>query len=330
MRPPEPVSVAEEFLLVDPTSGRPSGRAGAVLARLRDTGLTSFRGELATTQVTATTGPCTSLGDLRATMDAARHRVRDAARAVGVGVLSLGVPYWSSEHPLLGRGERFQQLLRTYAGAMADHEACVCQVHVAVPDRETGVAVLNHLRPWLPTLLALSANSPCHEGRDTGYASWRTVQRSRFPGSGVPPWFSSAADYDEHVERMAECGTLVDEAPFWLARLASHGPVVEIHAADAVPAVEDAVVQAALSRALVRTALTDLADGLEAPQVRDDVCAAALWSAARHGLGGAAVHIVREQQVTATKLLRELVEHVTGALEETGDTDVLAWLESCR
>ncbi|GLZ28927.1 putative glutamate--cysteine ligase 2 [Lentzea sp. NBRC 105346] len=322
-RSAETVGVEEEFLLADPATGRTAPRAAEVLAGLRDTGLTRFHAELSATQVEAATGPCTDLTELRAALTEARSLVWSAAESAGLRVLSAGVPPLPTQ-PIRAEGDRFQRIVARYAGVVADYEACACQVHVGVPDRDTGVAVLNHVRPWLPTLLALSANSPCHAGRVTGYASWRIVQVSRFPGAGVPPWFDSAAAYDEHVTRMVDCGTLVDRGmTFWLARLSPRYPTVEFRAADAVPEVDDAVLQAALARALVRTALTELEAGREGPRVRDDVLSAALWSAARYGLAGPAVHPTLERQVPARELLDELFAHVTPALRQTGDLGVL-------
>ncbi|WP_199439731.1 carboxylate-amine ligase [Umezawaea beigongshangensis] len=318
------VGVEEEFLLVDPRSGRTAPRADEVLGLVRDGALTRFHGELAATQVEAATGPCVDLDELRSALGEARGRLTAAAGALGLDLVPLGAPPEPAAGPVLSTEERFGRIADTYAAVVEDYEACGCHVHVGVPDAETAIGVLNHLRPWLPTLLALSANSPRHGGRDTGYASWRAVQQSRFPGFGVQPWFDSAAEYDAHVERMVECGVLVDRAmSFWLVRRSPRLPTVEFRVADTAREVEDAVVQAALSRALVRTALTDLRAGREAPRVRDDVCAAAVWSAARYGLGGVGVHPLREQRVPATTLLGELVAHVTPALEDSGDTAVL-------
>jgi glutamate---cysteine ligase / carboxylate-amine ligase len=82
-------------------------------------------------------------------------------------------------------------ITRTYAGIVADYQCCGCHVHVGVPGRETAVAVVNHLAPWLPTPLALSVNSAFEHGRDTGYGSWRMITQSRFPGFGIAPWFAS-------------------------------------------------------------------------------------------------------------------------------------------
>ncbi|GGU30935.1 putative glutamate--cysteine ligase 2 [Lentzea flava] len=291
-------------------------RADAVLARVGDTDLTKFHAELAATQVEAATGPCTGVAELGEALRQARATLAKAAEEIGVGLMSRGTPVKPSLQPIVSPGNpRFRRVLDTYSGVVEHYEACGCHVHVGVPDRETGVRVLNHLRPWLPTLLALSANSPDH-----GYASWRMVQQSRFPGSGVAPVFANAADHDAHVARMVACGTLVDRAQsFWLARLSPRWPTVEFRVADAAATVDDAVLQAALSRALVHTAA--VAD--ESPPVRDEVCAAAVWTASRYGLDGAGVDPWRERLVPATALLDRLLEHVTPALTERGELSLV-------
>ncbi|MBB5085131.1 hypothetical protein [Nonomuraea endophytica] len=103
----------------------------------------------------------------------------------------------------------------------------------------------------------------------------------------MPPWFDSAAAYDRQAARLVARGVLVDEAmSFWLARPGVGLATVEVRAADAAGTVEEAVLQAALTRALVTTAEAALAAGREAPNVSDQVCAAAVWNAARHGLDG--------------------------------------------
>ncbi|HUQ61803.1 carboxylate-amine ligase [Lentzea sp.] len=306
------VGVEEEFLLVDTASGRTAVRADAVLARVRNTELTKFHAELAGTQVEAATGPCTSVTDLGEALRHARKTLAEAAAELGLGMISRGTPPKPSKQPIVSRANpRFRRVLDTYAGVVEHYEASGCHVHVGVPDRETGVRVLNHVRPWVPTLLALAANSP-----DNGYASWRMVEQSRFPGSGVAPVFSGPADYDAQVARMVACGTLVDGAQtFWLVRLSPKLPTVEFRCADAAETVEDAVLQAALSRALVHTAYR----GGAVPPVRDDVCAAAVWAASRYGLDGAGVDPWRECRVPATALLERLLEHVAPALEERGE-----------
>lgn len=101
--------------------------------------------------------------------------------------------------------------MRGEARLLVDEQLiCGMHVHVGVPDRETGVAVLNRLRVWLPTLLALSANGPLWDGRDTGFASWRTIIFGRWPVSGPAPYFAGLADYEARADALLESGLVPD------------------------------------------------------------------------------------------------------------------------
>lgn len=318
------VGVEEEFLLVDAETRRTVPRAAAVLARVPESRIDLGPGgglyeELLTAQVEAASGICTTLDVLRAHLCDGRRRLAAAARAEDARLVSSGTAVLPGRVPVTP-GRRFAEIADRYAGVVADYQACGCHVHTGVADRETAVAVVNHLRPWLPTLVAVAANSPFDHGRDSGYASWRMLEQARFPGSGVPPSFPSASAYDRQVARLVEAGALIDERmSFWLARPSPRLPTVEVRAGDAAVTVDEAVLHAALVRALVRTALTDLTRGREAPLIGDQVCAAATWAAARYGLDGPGVHPVEERAVPATRLLREMLDRIRPALEASGD-----------
>lgn len=312
--------VEEEFLLADPQTGRSVPAATEVLKAAREEPAPgAVHAELSQTQVEAATVPCATLDDLEYALMAGRARLAAAASGCGVWLLPSGTsPLGGPAVPT--DGPRFAAITARYAEVVRDYQACGCHVHVGVPDRETAVAVCNHLRPWLPTLLALSVNSPYHHGRDTGYASWRIIEQSRFPGAGAPPWFRDAADHDEQVARLVDSGAIVDESQsFWLVRPSPTWPTVELRVADTAVDVSGALLQATLSRALVTTALTDLSLGREGPWLDDQVLAAAVWSAARYGLGGVGVHPSRAERVPATELLDELIVRVAPALAEAGD-----------
>ncbi|MGB3443976.1 MAG: glutamate--cysteine ligase [Actinophytocola sp.] len=312
--------VEEEFLLADPETGRSVPAATEVLkAAQEEPAPGAVHAELSQTQVEAATVPCSTLDELEYALMAGRARLAAAASGCGVWLLPSGTsPLGGPAVPTAG--SRFAGITARYAEVVRDYQACGCHVHVGVPDRETAVAVCNHLRLWLPTLLALSVNSPYHYGRDTGYASWRIIEQSRFPGAGAPPWFHDAADHDEQVARLVDSGALFDEAQtFWLVRPSPTWPTVELRVADTAVDVSGALLQATLSRALVTTALTDLSFGREAPWLDDQVLAAAVWSAARYGLNGVGVHPLRAERVPATELLDELIVRVAPALAEAGD-----------
>ncbi|MEO5874441.1 MAG: glutamate--cysteine ligase [Streptosporangiaceae bacterium] len=316
--------VEEEFLLVDPVTREPVPAAGPVLGRaalapFRSPGA-EFNPELLATQVEAATGVCTQLPVLRRQLRAGRLLLAAAATEESLRLVSAGTPVLPGSSRTFSAGPRFARIAEMYANVVEDYQACGCHVHVGVADRDTAVAVVNHLRPWLPTLLALSANSPFDRGHDSGYTSWRVMKQAKFPGSGIPPWFASFADYEKRLDRLVEVGMLVDQnMTFWLARPSHHLPTVEVRTADAAARVDDAVLQAALTRALVRAALADLDEGREAYAANDQICAAALWSAARYGLDGPGVDTVTEHRLPARELVESLLARARPGLEEVGD-----------
>ncbi|QFZ19913.1 carboxylate-amine ligase [Saccharothrix syringae] len=309
------IGVEEEFLLVDPATRRPVARAGEVLARIDRDALPAgakVHRELVGTQLEFATGVCDDLPELRDQLLTGRRALDAAARAEGLRLVATGTPVLADPAPPLSRGERFEVIEGIYRGQVADYQCCGCHVHVGVPDRDTAVHVVNHLRPWLPTLLALGGNSPFLLGRDTGYASWRMLEQAKFPGAGVTPFFKDAAEHDAQVERLVDAGVLVDASQtFWLARPSPAYPTVEVRVADTAATTAGAVLQAGLTRALVRTAL---ASDEQPPELDDQVLAAALWSAARHGLAGPGVDPRTARRVPAAELVEALLAHVSDAL----------------
>jgi carboxylate-amine ligase len=322
---PPTMGVEEEFLLVNPRTGHASPCAEAVLARYHHHGPlpdgVRVHRELRLTQIEAASGVCTTAAELRDQLTAARRVLAGAAAAEDCALLATGTPLGPgpATPPPAATG-RYADIDAAYGAVVADYEACGCHVHVGVADRDTAVAVVNHLGRRLPTLLALSANAPFDHGRDTGYHSWRMVLQSRFPGSGIAPHLRDHAEHRRVVGTLVDCGALVDpDQTFWLARPSGRFPTVEFRVADTALTVDHAVLQALLSRALVRRALDDLSRGREAAPLSPQVAAAAVWTAARHGLTGPLVDALDETTRPAWTLVEALLEHVRTALEETGD-----------
>ena len=111
--------------------------------------------------------------------------------------------------------------------------------------------MIDRIAAWLPLLLALSSNSPFWQGHDTGYASFRTVIWGLWPTAGPSGPFGDAAGYDAAVADLVRSGAALDVGMVYFdARLSASYPTVEIRVADVCTDVRDAVLLAALSRAL--------------------------------------------------------------------------------
>jgi carboxylate-amine ligase len=316
------IGIEEEFLLVGP-DGCTKPQGPEVLAQLP---ADRFKGELQPTQIEAITPVRANLNDLAADLHWARAQLAEAAATLGLLVLPVGSPPMGGLSPDLIMSDdrpRYQAIKRLYAGSMDNYDVCACQLHVGIGnDDELANAVLNHLRPWLPTLVALGGNSPFANGRDTGFASSRIVQQSRFPGAGLPPYSASADEYEDRLSQLVECGALLDaRTTFWLARLSQVYPTIEIRAADSALTVEDVLLIAALGRALVATALRDIRTGVEPLGFDEQIGAAAVWTAARYGLAGPGIDLALGDRVPARVLLDDLVRYVADALHESHESE---------
>jgi glutamate---cysteine ligase / carboxylate-amine ligase len=318
------VGVEEEFLLVDPGSGAPLPRNREVAAYAERQGI-DLQLELTSCQVETTSPVAHGVDELRGALTDLRRGAAAAADQAGARLLAVGLPpSVPHEFPLTDK-PRYRQIGERFGMIAHEQGICGCHVHVAVPDRETGIAVSNRLRPWLPTLLALSANSAVYRSADTGYASWRSVLWARWPSAGPPPHFESAAEYDALVEIMLASGAALDDGMvYWDVRPSAKFPTVEVRVADVPATVADTVLLAALVRALVMTALDDIEQHRPEKPLSSHALTAAYWRAARDGLGGYAVDLIDSHAlVPAPRMLEALLERVAPALDAVGDHDTV-------
>ena len=317
------VGVEEEYLTVDPVSrqvvpGAPAvvAAAAAVLGEQVSTELTQF-------QVEAKTPPCTGLVELREHVRSMRDTVAAAAEKEGVRIIAVGAPPTGGAVPVLITADpRYAVGDRRYAFLHEEQSICSAHVHVQVPDRDRAVRVGNHLRPWLPALTALTANSPFWSGRDTGYASCRTLAWGRWPVAGAPPYLESAAEYDALVATLLENGTLVDPATvYWDIRPSARLPTLEVRVADVPLTAVETMLLAGLVRAAVAVALERVERGEDGPRVSAELLRAASWRAARDGLEGQAIDPATGRLVPATARIHALLEYARPALADFGDLD---------
>jgi carboxylate-amine ligase len=196
-------------------------------------------------------------------------------------------------------------------------------VHVSVPDPESGVQILNHLRPWLPILQAATVNSPLFGGHDTGYESWRSMLWERWPTVGPTPYLRSHEQYETLVADLVASGAMLDEGMlYWYARLSAHYPTVEIRMGDVCPTLDDALLLAALARGLVATILQDIRAGVAAPDVPHPLLMAAHWRAAHDGLEGLNIDMATRETRPAWRLLRQLFDYTRPELDRHGDLEM--------
>jgi glutamate---cysteine ligase / carboxylate-amine ligase len=321
--------VEEEFLIVDPVTRSVVPRAADLVDRAKHALGDRVSGEITKFQVEARTRPCLDAGQLLDQLSEARAELSAAAGAAGLRIIATGTPVLGDLIPQpITEGSRQERGTATFRRLHDELSICAMHVHVEMPDRERAVLVSNHLRQYLPTLIALAANSPYWPERDTGYASWRTMVWTRWPVAGPPPYFTSAAHYDELVATMLEAGGLVDAGTiFWDIRPSARFPTIEVRAADVPMTAEQSALLAMLIRALVASAAAQVDHGDPGPVLPAEMLRLAYWRAARDGLNGHGVDVHTGRLIPAAELAKRLLATARPMLADYGELErVTRWL----
>jgi carboxylate-amine ligase len=321
------LGVEEEYHLVDAATMGLADAPDVVDEALRALG-PQAQGEISTSQLEIATPVSTSLAEVREHLVRLRTGADAAAQKHGCRILGAGTPptgRWTEQR--LSEGARYQRVHERYGLLALQQLICGQHVHVSVPDPELAVQVCDRLRPDLHLLLALSGSSPYWEGEDTGYDSYRTVWFARFPVTGSQEVLRTRAAYEALTAELVASG-VVDDARglYWDARPSVLYPTVEVRVADTCPQLDDAVLQAGLSRALVRTVARQAQAGEPFAEPRPELVKAARWRAARLGVSGDLVDLHTGTRARAADLVRGLLARLRDDLEQTGDWDEVSAL----
>ncbi len=309
----------EELHVVDTTTWQLSTSASRLLSQL---GGSSFASEMQRSTVETRTNVTATLGDLRAELTRLRHRLREIAEPAGLGVAAVATaPYSTSDDFELTSTGRYRRMQEHYRMLVDEQLICGLQVHVGVSDRDLAVELSQRVSWILPVLLALSASSPYWNGKDTGYASIRSIIWQRWPSAGPTGPLSSGAEYDALLDDLIGTGVLADpRMAYFDVRPSSHVPTLELRVCDACPIIDDAVLIAGLFRAAVRAAEMDVEAGRAFHPWAWPVQRAAMWQAARRGLSGQLLDDgARPRPVLAEAAVRAALARLRPQLEELGD-----------
>lgn len=316
------MGVEEELVLVDAETMRPRAVGPAIVATAAGPSASILEAEMKQEQIEVISPPSATHADLLdsvrrgrrlADAEALRHGARVVATATSPGALSAS----------LANGDRYSRMAERYGIVARDQFTCGLHVHVAIDSPEEGVGVLDRIRCWLPSLLALSTNSPLCHGTETGYQSYRYQTWGRWPTSGPTEVFGGVDRYRSIVAALVASEALLDEGMIYFdARLSRNHPTVEIRIADVPLYAEDAALLAILARALVETAAVEWRTGVPAPTVPTPVLVAASWTASKEGVTGSLIDPHSSSRVPAAHVLESLLDHVGVALALSGDAAV--------
>ncbi|MFF4104481.1 YbdK family carboxylate-amine ligase [Streptomyces sp. NPDC001903] len=319
------VGVEEEFLLVDRRTGIPVASGPHVVDAARAVLGAQAQPEFHGAQVEVCTRPTARLAALRSELALLRQVMAEAAAGEGCLLVATGTPVIPPERPpAVTPGGRYGRMAARWPSPAASYEGivCGCHIHIGVSGRGQALALANHMRPWLPPLQALAANSPFSLGHDTGWAGRRSVEHARWPGVGPAPLLDEAG-YERLADHLVRTGTLLDRRMiYWYARPSEHVPTLEIRLCDVNADLDQVVLLTALVRGLATALLPEIADGRPVPRPPESRLRAAHRLAAWQGLEGEGIDPVSGECVPAARSVELLLARAGPGLAALGDSDL--------
>jgi carboxylate-amine ligase len=307
------VGIEEEFAIVDPQTLDLVPRFEELRAVAADSDpalLDAITGELISSEIEIVSGRGEDLHDALVRQREARRRLFRLASERGVALGSTGTHPWADyrEQPNIDT-EHYRRVVEGLGYVARRNNTFSLHVHVGVHDIDRAVRACDRLRPVLPLLLAVGANSPFLEGRDTHLHSVRSqIFTKSFPRCGVPDAFGGWREYRDYLDLLIRTGSIVEYTQVWwsIRPHASFG-TVEVRICDAQISAAESEELAGLIVAGVGQALRDIDEGMPFDDPPPRLIEENMWRAIRYGMDGRMLDLERGVEIDARAALDDLL-----------------------
>jgi carboxylate-amine ligase len=318
------VGLEEEFAVLDPVDLglAPRFEELSQAAAATDPILTaSISGELISSEIEIRSGRGEDLAAARAAQRDLRRRLFALAAQSGIELGANGTHPWSDyREQRIIQTEHYRRVEEGLKYVAWRNNTFSLHVHVGVRGADRAVLVCDRLRPILPLLLAISADSPFLDGRDSGLHSVRTqIFTKSFPRCGVPDAYGSWAAFADYVEMLVRTRSIVEYTQVWwsIRPHLSFG-TVEVRICDAQATAAESDGLAALIVACVAQAARDLDEGIPSTDLPNRLIEENVWRALRYGLDGDLLDLTRLEPYPAAGALDRLLEWTAPVRSELG------------
>ncbi len=326
---PYTVGVEEEFQLMRRETYDLVPRAAEMLGDATEADLVNIKPELMQSVIESATGVCGTVADAEAELRQLRRRLHQLADEHDCLLGSAGThPFSRYEFQKVTEQQRYADIISRLKWVAQRELIFGLHVHVGIDSPDKAIAVMNHIRTYLPHILALSANSPFWQGRHTGLQSSRIKVFDSFPRSGVPERFASWDDWSALMERAMRTGMIEDYTYIWWdVRMHPRFGTIEVRVADGQTRVRDSAALAALVQGLAAWIGSRFDEGTlpEATHPRM-LIDENKWQALRYGLEGEFIDLDTDERIPTRAAIERLLTSVEPHVRELGSAEYLDWL----
>ena len=305
------VGIEEEYALLDPATLElvPAFEELRVAAQEDPVLAESVAGELISSEIEIRSGRGEDLADALARQADCRRRLLALAAAHGVRLGSTGThPLSDYREQHLIDTEHYRRVGEGLQYVARRNNTFSVHVHVGVRGGDRAIAVCDRLRPVLPVLLAISANSPFVDQRDSGLHTARTqIFTKSFPRCGIPDAFGSWAAWAEYIDLLVRTGSIVEFTQLWWSVRPHHDfGTVEVRICDAQTSAAESDALVTLIHGCVLAALREVDEGRPALDVPGRLIEENMWRAIRHGLDGRLLDLASGTEYPAAEAVERL------------------------
>ena len=326
---PWTVGVEEEVMLLDPRDWSLASRADAVMKRLSGELLAHTSTETHGSALELRTDPHEHVGEGLSQLECLRGELAAELAVLDMKAAVAGIhPFTQWQSTKISEGDRYRFLYGSMRELARREPTFALHVHVAVPDAESAMLAANRLRSHLPLLLALSANSPFWQGRETGLASARTPLFQAFPRVGIPRAFAGYEDYVSTIDLLLRCEAFPEPTFLWWdVRLQPRFGTIEVRIMDAQTTVADSTALSALVQSLVRLEALE-GSGADPAVDLPEVIAENRFLAARDGAEASLIDARSGRRAQVPDVLERVLALCMPHAEELGCVEELLWTRS--
>jgi carboxylate-amine ligase len=317
------LAVEEEFQLLDPDSLELAQRYTELRALAdQDPVLAdSVAGELIESEIEIRSGRAESWSEMLASQREARSRLIRIAADAGIALAATATHPWSPwQDQQIIDTEHYRRVADGLQYVAWRNNTFGIHVHVGIRGADRAVAVCDRLRVLMPELLAVSANSPFLDGRDSGLHSARSqIFTKSFPRCGIPDHYGSFQAYADYVDFLHRAGSIVEATQIWWSVRPHHSfGTVEMRICDAQTRGDESLALAGLLIAAIAQAALDDDEGVPFTPHPPRLVEENFWRAIRHGLDGQMIDLDKGEEYPSAAVPDRLLEWTAPARAALG------------
>ncbi|MCE7072422.1 MULTISPECIES: carboxylate-amine ligase [Dyadobacter] len=314
------LGIEEEFQTIDPVTRNLRSHMSKLVEDGKITLKERVKAEMHQAVVEVGTNICHNIQEAREEVTYLRKMILDLADKQNLQVAAAGThPFADWVEQLITPDPRYDEIIDEMRDVARGNLIFGLHVHVGIENRDEAIQIMNAVRYFLPHIYALSTNSPFWCGRNTGFKSYRSKVFDKFPRTGIPDSFSSAAEYDEYVNLLIKTKCIDNGKKIWWdIRVHPFFDTIEFRMCDVPMRTDETICLAAIMQALVAKIHKLHRMNLTFRPYHRMLINENKWRAARYGIHGKLIDFGKQEEVEYKMLVVELLEFIDDVVDELG------------